>query len=91
MKHKNISRYHSNQLTSYLVCDSNKDGEQKDIHLPVVRFSYLFWSVTMELVRHMGQKRNNHGKVVPVRLNKVVPGDGRRINMVLTKWPDKSL
>jgi len=62
-------------LHTDLVGEADEDGEEKDVHLPVVRFTYLPRRVRQKLVRHTHHRQQTHGKVISVGLDEVVAGD----------------
>lgn len=82
-------RQHSHNTN--LICYINKDGEEEEITFPAVDFSNLLRAVGEELVTGIRHDRNGHGEVVTICLYKVMPCDGRRVNVVLTERPDKRL
>lgn len=74
-----------------LICHGDKDRAQKQISAQCVLLLNLSVGPGEKVPRQLAQKRQRHHKVVPVSLDKVVPRDGRRIDVVLPERSQKIL
>ena len=74
---------------SYLIGQRDEDGEKEHVHFEVVDASNVGVGPVGELVSHVEKVGNGDGEIVAVGLDEVMACDGRRIDVVLAKRPEK--
>ena len=74
---------------SYLVGHRDEDRQEKHVNFEVIDSSNVEVSPSAELVSHVEKVRNSNSEIVAVRFDEIMTGDGRRINVMLTKWTKK--
>ena len=74
-----------------LVGERDKEHERHQHHVEEVPRANLFGRPGQGGVQGTAQGCQSHQAVVTICLHKIVSGDGKRIDMMLSEWPDECL
>ena len=75
----------------HLIGEADEKTGYIEVHVPVVAVADDVRRLREMLVRHVSEDGDKYGEVVTVRLDEVMPRDGRRVDVVFAEWPDERL
>lgn len=74
-----------------LISHRDEDGAQEQVRAEGIPLVHVSTAPCQQVPGHFAEQRQRDHEVVPVRLDEVVPGNRRGIDVVLPEWPQKVL